>query len=118
MTLRLMVAAVAVWLVLPTQAFAHAGLTGTTPKDGQTVQGEVSNIELTFSEAVRVTLVKVRRDAASQAVDTKSELPATFAQRVEVAVPALPPGDYDTQWTAVSRDGHVISGSFSFTVAE
>ncbi len=113
-----MLAATALLVLMPAHAWAHAGLTSSTPADGKTVAGEVSNIELRFSEAVRVTLVKVTREDASEAVEVKSELPATFVHAVEVAVPPLTPGDYATQWTAISKDGHIMTGKFSFTIAE
>jgi len=118
MRLRLIIAASVLWTLMLAYAWAHAGLTSTTPADGKTVEGEVSNIELTFSEAVRVTLIKVTREDASKTMAVKSELPGTFVQAVEVAVPPLTPGNYNTKWTAVSKDGHVMTGSFSFTVAD
>lgn len=96
---------------------AHSGLVASSPADGKTVKGEVSRIKLKFSQAVRVTLVRVRSQDADP-VEPKSDLPAAFVQTVEVAVPTLDPGAYDANWTAVAQDGHVMSGAFSFTVAD
>jgi len=67
-----MLAATALLVLMPAYAWAHAGLTSSTPADGKTVVGELSNIELRFSEAVRVTLVKVTREDAAETVEVKS----------------------------------------------
>jgi methionine-rich copper-binding protein CopC len=98
-------------------AHAHSGLIGSSPADGETVAGAVSQIKLRFSQPVRVTLVRVGPQDADP-VEPKSDLPGSFVEVVEVAVPTLEPGDYSTKWTAVAQDGHVMTGAFAFTVAD
>ena len=47
----------------------------------------------------------------------RGALPKTFEKAAKVAVEALEAGAYAVSWTAVSEDGHVMTGSFAFTVA-
>lgn len=118
MKLRLVVTTLLLCLTLPGQSFAHSGLTATSPGDGETVEGEVSNIALSFSDQVRVTLVKLVRSDENETVEPVSDLPPAFVKTLEAEVPPLQPGPYEAQWTAVSKDGHVMTGVFSFTVAD
>jgi len=99
-------------------AHAHSGLVSTTPADGATVDAELSEITLEFSQPVRVTLIRLNASEAPQAVEPETDLPASFVDTVEVDLPTLQPGSYETQWTAVAQDGHVLDGTFSFTITD
>jgi hypothetical protein len=114
----LAIAALLLALVAPPAAHAHSALAGSIPEDGETVSDEVSRIKLEFTKPVRVTRVRVNATQESGAVEPETDLPASFVDTVEVAFPALEPGVYETQWTAVAQDGHVMNGAFSFTVAD
>jgi len=100
---------------LPFAAFAHAKLTASVPKDGSTVPAGVTEIELKFSDPLRITVVHVT-DAAQHEIALKGELPKSFAPIVKLNVDALVPGSYKVSWTAVADDGHVMKGSLGFTV--
>jgi methionine-rich copper-binding protein CopC len=110
-------AALATLLLMGAQAtaLAHAKMTASTPKDGSTVAAGLSQIELNFSKPLRLSMVHVR-DAAQHEVPLKSELPTALASVVKVDVESLTPGSYQVSWTAVAEDGHVMKGSFAFSV--
>ena len=118
MKLRLVVTTLLLCVSVSSQSFAHSKLAATSPGDGETVRGEVSNIAFSFSDPVRITLVKLVRSDDNETVQLTSELPQAFVQTLEAEVQPLQPGAYEAQWTAVSKDGHVMTGAFSFTVAE
>ena len=99
----------------PTAALAHAKMTASTPKDGSTVAAGLSQIELNFSKPLRLSMVHVR-DAAQHEVPLKSELPTPLASEVKIDVESLTPGSYQVSWTAVAEDGHVMKGTFAFSV--
>jgi len=102
----------------PLAAFAHAKIVTSTPKDGATVAAGLSDIELAFSKPMRLTLLHVRQAKNNEDVPLRSALPKTFEKAAKVAVEALPAGAYAVSWTAVSEDGHVMTGSFAFTVTD
>ena len=110
-------AALAALLVVtaPAAALAHAKMTASKPADGSTVAAGLSEIELSFSHPLRLSMVHVR-DGNKQDVPLKSELPPSFAPVAKISVDRLTPGSYEVTWTAVAEDGHVMKGSFAFSV--
>lgn len=111
----LLLSALAV-LALTGMAFAHAKMTASVPADGASVPAGLSQIALKFSHPMRLTLVHVRRAADDTDVPLQAALPRAFADDATVSIDALTVGAYDVSWTAVSKDGHVMKGSFSFKV--
>ena len=111
------IAALATLLLMAAQttALAHAKMTASTPADGSTVAAGLSQIELLFSKPLRLSMVHVR-DAAQREVALKSELPSPLASAVKIDVESLTPGSYRVSWTAVAEDGHVMKGTFAFSV--
>ena len=101
-----------------TAALAHATMTASVPKEGASVTSPVSEIELTFSKPMRLTLVKVTRVDDRQQLAIRGELPKAFGTSVKTSVTRLPAGPYEVSWTAVAEDGHVMKGSFAFSVSE
>ena len=102
-------------LAAPPAALAHAKMTASTPADGSTVAPGVSEIKLTFSKPLRLTVVHVR-DASKHDVALKSALPTAFGPAFKLSTEALAEGSYEVTWTAVAEDGHVMKGVFAFSV--
>lgn len=110
--------ALAVFLTMGTTAvLAHAKMAISVPKDGATVATGLSEIELKFSKPMRLTLVRVHPAQGGDDVVVSGALPKAFGDAAKVAVGELPAGAYEISWTAVAEDGHVMKGSFAFTVA-
>jgi methionine-rich copper-binding protein CopC len=107
--------AIALVLAAPAAALAHAKMTASKPADGSTVAAGVSEIELNFSKPLRLSMVHVR-DANKHDVTLKSALPTAFAPVVKINVDSLTAGSYEVAWTAVAEDGHVMKGTFAFSV--
>lgn len=107
-------AAVFAALLLVAPASAHSLLESSVPADGATVT-EPKTVKLTFSDAVRLVTVKLTaRDVdVSLPVDRSAAAAKTFSVPLE----ALAPAKYEVQWTAAADDGHVMTGTFAFTVA-
>ena len=103
-------------LALGGAATAHSRSETTVPADGATVKA-VGTIEMRFDAPMRVTAVKLLRSGDEVAIDRETGMVAVKAFR---AVPAadLAPGEYEVEWRGLSDDGHVMQGSFGFTVAE
>ncbi len=98
-------------------ALAHTKMTASVPADGATVPAGLSQIEMTFSHPMRLTLVRVHGAADDKDVAIAGTLPKAFADDAKVSVDTLAAGAYDVSWTAVSEDGHVMKGHFKFTVS-
>jgi methionine-rich copper-binding protein CopC len=101
-------------LALPTVGSTHTAISNTVPKSGSELTASPPTIEIQFHDAAKLTSVLVigidkhERRLAFAA----SDKPNTFI----VSNPKLVPGRNEIQWKALSKDGHVASGSLVFTV--
>jgi copper transport protein len=114
---RALLLAALVALVLPASAAAHASLEKTSPKFRQTLANSPRRVVLKFDEpvyllpnAIRVLLPDGRNVVTRQPRVIKSK------QELLVALPRLRTGPYTVRWQALSDDGHVVSGVFTFGV--
>ena len=96
---------------------AHTKMASTTPVDGTEVAAGFSKIAISFTKPMRITMVKVLRSEGLSEISRSNKLPKAFGKSVDIDVEPLESGDYTVNWIAVSGDGHVMKGKFSFAVA-
>jgi methionine-rich copper-binding protein CopC len=115
---RLFVALVSVGLVAwPGTARAHTEVDFTLPTDGASVGEPVTEITVGFTE--EVTLV----GPGFEVLDPQGNVLTPFAVTDDDQVfrlqldPPLGGGDVGVRYEVTSADGHVVSGSFAFTVS-
>jgi methionine-rich copper-binding protein CopC len=71
---------------------------------------------LNFSEAAQLAVLKVVGDGKEFPVPL--DRTAKPGQTFTLTLPALAPGSYTVQWTAIAADdGHVTRGTFKFSIA-
>jgi copper transport protein len=101
-------------LVFPSLAFAHATLIHESPSFRQEATRAPRAIVLRFDEQVEVL------PRAVEVLDQRGEdlaLPAHTGVRALIApLRRLPRGPYTVRWKALSTDGHVVSGVYTFGV--
>lgn len=102
-------------LFLPLIVLAHTSVSSTTPKSGSELQQSPPAIEITFRGEARLTsVVVIGADKSERKLDfTPKASAATF----KVPNPELEAGRNEIQWKALSKDGHVVSGSLVLTIA-
>src|SRR5262249_25529877 len=100
-------------LILVSTAHAHAHLTATVPAEGSSGKAP-EHIVLSFSEAARITVMTLKREAEEP--HKLTPLPEAMAARITVPLPRLLPGKYTLSWRALSDDGHGVPGVLHFTV--
>lgn len=109
----------AILLTLGTPASAHTGFESSSPSEGETVDGPISEISLTFS------------GEATPAGDGFSVLDPDGTVRVPDEVTSndnltwtlafsepLAGGEVGVRWSVAAPDAHPIDGSFSFTTSD
>ena len=88
---------------------------GTTmPADGEVVTGSPEHLMIQFGHAMNiesVTLSTLTGEVINLDVSHMGE-----TDHLMVDLPELQADDYTADWRATGQDGHVMSGSFSFTV--
>ena len=114
-----LLALLALPLVWPAWAQAHATLLATTPGAGTRVAAPPHQLLLTFDQQIRpvsggTTVV----DAGGKSVmaGPATNAPANLKQLVVPLQQGLPAGDYTVRWEIVSTDGHLIAGIYAFGV--
>jgi copper resistance protein C len=102
-------------VVLAEPCFAHAKLLNSSPADQAQLTAVPKSLTLNFNEAAQLAVLKLVREGMeiSLPIDKKAEASRSFT----LPLPALVPGAYTVQWTAVAADdGHVTKGTFSFSI--
>ena len=112
--MRRVAVVVVVALVFPASVFAHASLVQESPSFRERVAASPREIVLRFDQAVTVlpgSIEVLRPDGKNLASTARVNGRALSAR-----VPRLPTGPYTVRWKAVSNDGHVVSGVYTFGV--
>jgi len=101
-------------LVVPAHAFAHATLERTSPGFQQRVAVSPSTVTLRFDQYIE------RLPHAVRLYSRQGELSIPrirdTGRTVVASLPHLSSGGYTIRWHALSGDGHVVSGVFTFGV--
>jgi copper resistance protein C len=103
-------------LALPSVAHAHSLLLSSVPPAGATINGAPA-VTLRFNNRIekklsRIHLVSPGGEAHALAVRSDGAVDA-----LEAPLPALAGGRYRVDWRVLSTDGHVVSGTFAFSVS-
>lgn len=114
--MRRLLAVAALALAFPASAFAHASLRYESPSFRQELTAPPRQVVLAFDQSVSlipraIVVLDWRGDdhvARIRSVPARRELIATL--------PHLPRGPYTIRWEALSNDGHVVSGVYTFGV--
>ena len=112
---QLLFAFVAVFLLFVPNASAHTYLDTTIPEDGATVTTALQSIELTYQGKIEEgsTFKVIASDGAEMAIEAVTLKDGVLTGTL---VEPLPNDSYKVEWESISKDGHPLSGSFSFTV--
>lgn len=113
---RVLLIGLLVALAAPAAAYGHASISRSNPAPRERLERSPSRVEVDFDQAVKVFPNGIR------VYDTRGR---DFARNVHsesgghaivAFVPRLPKGPYTVRWQALSGDGHVVSGVYTFGV--
>ena len=106
-------------LVTAGGVWAHARLLETTPAADTVTAQPPPQVLLQFDSRVEkkvgasFSLVDPTGSVRSLAAGNVANEPG---DRVSIPLPSLGSGDYRFKWSVISRDGHRVQGSFSFSI--
>jgi methionine-rich copper-binding protein CopC len=112
--------AVAAILANTPSASAHAALESTNPAKGEVVSKSTNQVSMIFGEAILV--LKGKNPNSISVSDSKGKKVSTGLAIVsgmkisEALKSPLMAGKYTVKYRVVSADGHVVTGSYNFTV--
>jgi copper transport protein len=111
-------AVVALALLLPAAASAHAYLVKTVPAASVILSHAPTSVQLTFDEAVepRFAIISVTDVAAHQETTGPVTRSPSNPDTLVVPIRHVGEGWYLVYWRAISVDGHPVQGAFTFAV--
>jgi copper resistance protein C len=113
-----LVAAAALLALGAGPALAHDGLVSSSPAAEASVPSPPPAVELEMGSPPQVLGTEVQVTGPDGAVVSEGE-PEVLGSTVRQPLAAeLPAGTYAVDWRVTSGDGHPVTGSFAFTVAE
>lgn len=106
------------FLIIQSQAWAHAFLDHSDPKVGSTITSSPAIIKIWFTQSLEPAFSTIDvQDAQGNEVDKKNtHLDDKDQTLLIVSVPQLPDGTYTVTWHVTSVDTHRTQGHFEFTV--
>ncbi len=108
--------AVALVLILPRVASAHAVLVLSSPAVDAVVQGPDVPITMKFNSRVDATRSTLRLSAPDGQAKTLSIDPQSAPDTLSAKAGQLAAGKYDIQWQVLAVDGHITRGHIPFVV--
>ncbi|MFO7539144.1 MAG: copper resistance protein CopC [Chloroflexota bacterium] len=110
---------VAVWSATAVSVQAHARLLEADPAPGSTLDAPPTEIRLTFNEPIGTdSRIGLFNNAFYAQTGVESFVDLQNPNQLVATLPPLNHGIYNVNWTAVSTDGHPVSGSFRFQIGE
>jgi copper transport protein len=103
-------------LALPGQALAHATLSSTSPSSRERVKEAPRLVRLHFDQSVKALPDAIAVRTAGGRLVSGAARNGSDHRDVVVPVGRLRTGPYTVRWQAISSDGHVVSGVFTFGV--
>jgi copper transport protein len=113
---RKVAAAGLVALALPASALGHAELRHATPDFRERVESPPARIRLVFTQEVTASPSSIEVWSGGGGLVSRAPVRAADPRVVEAPLHRLQKGAYTVRWNALSADGHVVSGVFTFGV--
>jgi copper resistance protein C len=103
-------------LAVASAAHAHSLLLSSDPRADAVVSG-ASAVKLHFNNRIEKTLCRVRLIAPGGQAQALALRTDGAVDALEAPLPPLAAGRYRVDWRVLSTDGHVVSGTFAFSVS-
>jgi methionine-rich copper-binding protein CopC len=98
----------------------HLKLDKSEPADKSTIAQAPAELKLWFSAKVDLKLTKValKHGTDSVALGALTTTDSAKAPLVAKVLKPVPPGAYTVEWRTMGADGHVVKGTFGFTLQQ
>jgi copper transport protein len=107
-------AALLSFLCISTNAFAHASLVATEPRDGSMLAQAPKTVQLRFNEPITPAVIRLIDSGGRTRDDV---VVRTVNETISITLPdGLPRGTHVISYRVISADGHPVAGSMMFSV--
>jgi copper resistance protein C len=118
MRVSILPAVLALLLIAPVSAQAHAHLERTDPRVDSTLHTAPQEVTLWFSQDLEpaFSTMEVTDESGARVDVGKPIVDASDRKVMRIAVKPLSPGAYKVSWRVLSVDTHTTEGTFTFRV--
>lgn len=102
-------------LIMPLSVNAHAGLSSSTPMEGEALDVSPEEIRFQFDSAIQQGAMTIVDESGSEIA--LSDVSPEEMELVGQLEDELPNGTYVVEWSVISQDGHEVAGTLTFNVA-
>lgn len=97
---------------------AHTALTESVPAQGSVLNASPEQIQLSFTEEVRLLRLDVvtALESGEEKVDIGFAPDSSANAEYSVPLPALSPGNYRVDWSVMGADSHAVQGTIAFSI--
>ena len=103
-------------LAAPAAAFGHASISRSKPASRERLERAPTRVEIDFDQAVKVFANGIHVYDARGHVMSRNVHSESGGHAIVASLARLPKGAYTVRWQALSGDGHVVSGVYTFGV--
>jgi copper transport protein len=103
-------------LAAPAAAFGHASIRDSRPASRERLERSPRRVEVDFDQAVKAFPDAIRVYDTRGRILSGPPRSASGGHAIVADVSRLPKGAYTVRWQALSDDGHVVSGVYTFGV--
>ena len=103
-------------LAAPAAAFGHASISRSSPGYRQRLERAPTRVEIDFDQAVKVFPNGIKVYDVRGRELARNVRSASGGHAIVADLARLPTGAYTVRWQALSGDGHVVSGVYTFGV--
>ena len=120
-------------IILPLQLNAHSPLVFSEPKNGSVLNAIPESLLLSFKSPTKLIKVSLNgkdskekssffqglfKSNKSMESVLNDQISKEFAEKFILKLPPLSVGYFTVKWRAMSEDGHILKGDFSFIIEE
>ncbi len=102
-------------VIATTYAFAHVSLVSTMPAADSIVVKQPEKLTLNFADAVMLMNIKLV-DAQKKEIPLNFKVNHAFKKSFDITVPQLVNGKYTVIWMTMGKDGHHMTGEYTFII--
>lgn len=117
MNLKYILVCVVGFVLSATASLAHSPMKATLPAHEAKLDAVPELLQMTFSKPARVLKVLMTHSTGEASHEMRLDIPTKAAvEEIQLTPAFMGEGNYKVEWRALSDDGHVITGAFSFDV--
>jgi methionine-rich copper-binding protein CopC len=104
-------------IMMPLSALSHTEIAFLSPENGSILSEAPNEIYIVYHYPVMITKLEMfKSDQDNENIQLSKNFLMQSSDAHQIKLPSLKMGEYEIDWRALSEDGHMIKGTFSFKI--